>query len=108
MDGDARYELRQRLNAQHTIDYKNDILYALASRVTDPVPEDAPSFVKNYYDYYKTKRDYHKRSLNFNNGWNVTSPFSFINMPILSYSDEIRDAVLLIYGEKAHSRYFSE
>ena len=61
-----------------------------------------------YYDYYKTKRGYHKRSLNSNNGWNVTSSLSFINTPLLTYSDEIRSAVLMIHGEKAHSRYFSE
>lgn len=74
----------------------------------DPLPEDAPQFVKDYYDYYKTKRGYHKRSLNSNNGWNVTSSLSFINTPLLTYSDEIRSAVLMIHGEKAHSRYFSE
>ena len=74
----------------------------------DPLPEDAPQFVKDYYDYYKTERGYHPRSLNSNDGWNKTSALSFINMPILSYSAEIRNAVLLIHGEKAHSRYFSE
>ena len=107
MDADARYELRKKLNAQRTIDARNGS-YALAGGVVDPLPEDAPQFVKDYYDYYKTKRGYHKRSLNSNNGWNVTSSLSFINTPQLTYSDEIRSAVLMIHGEKAHSRYFSE
>jgi membrane protein len=107
MDADARYELRKRLNAQRTEDYRNGS-YTLAGGVIDPLPDDAPQFVKEYYDYYKTERGYHKRSLNSNDGWNKTSSLSFINMPILSYSDEIRSAVLMIHGEKAHSRYFSE
>lgn len=107
MDADARYELRKKLNAQRTIDARNGS-YALAGGVVDPLPEDAPQFVKDYYDYYKTKRGYHKRSLNSNNGWNVTSSLSFINTPLLTYSDEIRSAVLMIHGEKAHSRYLSE
>ena len=107
MDADARYELRKKLNAQRTIDARNGS-YALAGGVVDPLPEDAPQFVKDYYDYYKTKRGYHKRSLNSNNGWNVTSSLSFINTPLLTYSDEIRSAVLMIHGEKAHSRYISE
>lgn len=107
MDADARYELRKKLNAQRTNDARNGS-YALAGGVVDPLPEDAPQFVKDYYDYYKTKRGYHKRSLNSNNGWNVTSSLSFINTPLLTYSDEIRSAVLMIHGEKAHSRYFSE
>lgn len=107
MDADARYELRKKLNAQRTIDARNGS-YALAGGVVDQLPEDAPQFVKDYYDYYKTKRGYHKRSLNSNNGWNVTSSLSFINTPLLTYSDEIRSAVLMIHGEKAHSRYFSE
>ncbi|MBC5632952.1 alpha/beta hydrolase [Parabacteroides hominis] len=107
MDADTRYELRKQLNAQRTEDYKNGT-YELAGGVVDPLPDDAPQFVKDYYAYYKTGRGYHKRSLNSNSGWNKTSALSFINMPILSYSDEIRNAVLLIHGEKAHSRYFSE
>lgn len=107
MDADARHELRKQLNEQRTEDYKKGS-YALAGGVMDPLPDDAPLFVKDYYGYYKTPRGYHKRSLNSNNGWNKTSSLSFINMPILTYSDEIRSAVLLIHGEKAHSRYFSE
>lgn len=107
MDADARYELRKQLNAQRTEDYRKGT-YALAGGVVDPLPDDAPQFVKDYYGYYKTPRGYHKRSLNSNNGWNKTSSLSFMNMPILSYSDEIRSAVLMIHGEKAHSRYFSE
>nr|WP_231371716.1 alpha/beta hydrolase [Oxalobacter paraformigenes] len=107
MDADQRYELRRQLNAQRTLDARNGA-YALAGGVVDPLPEDAPQFVKDYYAYYKTPRGYHRRSLNSNKGWNKTSPLSFLNMPILAYSDEIRSAVLLIHGEKAHSRYFSE
>lgn len=103
---EARYEKRRTLNAQRTEDYKNGT-YALAGGVADEVPEDAPFFVKDYHDYYKTKRGYHARSLNSNGGWNITSSLSFLNMPILQYADEIRSAVLLIHGEKAHSCYFS-
>ncbi|MGM9549836.1 MAG: alpha/beta hydrolase [Faecousia sp.] len=104
---DARYEKKKAMNAQRTEDYKNGS-YALAGGVVDPLPEDAPQFVKDYYAYYKTERGYHPRSLNSNGGWNVTSSLPFMNMPILQYSQEIRSAVLLIHGEKAHSRYFSE
>ena len=107
MDADQRHELRRQLNAQRTLDAKNGT-YELAGGVVDPLPDDAPQFVKDYYAYYKTPRGYHKRSLNSNNGWNKTSSLSFINMPLLAYSDEIRSAVLMIHGEKAHSRYFSE
>ena len=107
MDEDARYELRRKLNEQRTIDAKNGT-YALAGGVIDPLPEDAQQFVKDYYAYYKTPRGYHPRSLNSNNGWSVTSSLSFINTPLLTYSSEIRSAVLLVHGEKAHSRYFSE
>lgn len=107
MDADARYELRKTLNAQRTVDAKSGT-YALAGGVVDPLPEETPQFVKDYYDYYKTDRGYHERSLNSNKGWNVTSALSFMNMPLLSYSDEIRSAVFMIHGENAHSRYFSE
>ena len=104
---DARYAKKQAMNAQRTADYKNGS-YALAGGVVDPLPEDAPQFVKDYYGYYKTQRGYHLRSLNSNGGWNVTSSLSFMNMPILQYAGEIRSAILLVHGEKAHSRYFSE
>lgn len=107
MDENARYELRKKLNEQRTIDAKNGT-YALAGGVVDPLPDDAPQFVKDYYAYYKTPRGYHPRSLNSNNGWNVTSALSFINTPLLTYIGEIRSAVLIVHGEKAHSRYFSE
>ena len=107
MDADQRHELRKQLNAQRITDAKNGS-YELGGGVADPLPDDAPQFVKDYYDYYKTGRGYHKRALNSNGGWNKTSSLSFINMPILTYSEEIRSAVLLIHGEKAHSRYFSE
>ena len=102
----ARLEKRRALNAQRTADYKSGE-YARAGGVVDPLPEDAPDFVRDYYDYYKTPRGYHPRSLNSNQGWNVTSALSFLNMPILQYSQEIRSAVLLVHGEKAHSCYFS-
>lgn len=104
---DARYEIKKALNAQRTEDYKNGS-YARAGGVADPLPEDAPPFVKDYYAYYKTERGYTERSLNSNDGWNVTSALSFLNMPILRYSNEIRSAVLMIHGEKAHSCYFSK
>ena len=103
----ARFEKKKAMNAQRIEDYKSGS-YALAGGVVDPLPEDAPQFVKDYYAYYKTTRGYHPRSLNSNGGWNVTSSLSFLNMPILQYSSEIRSAVLLVHGEKAHSRYFSE
>lgn len=103
---DARYETKKALNAQRTEDYKNGS-YARAGGVVDPLPEDAPFFVEDYYDYYKTERGYTERSLNSNDGWNVTSSLSFLNMPILQYSGEIRSAVLMLHGEKAHSCYFS-
>lgn len=103
---DARYEAKKAMNAQRTADYQNGT-YARAGGVVDPLPEDAPFFVKDYYDYYKTERGYTERSLNSNDGWNVTSSLSFLNMPILRYSSEIRSAVLMIHGDKAHSCYFS-
>lgn len=103
---EARHAKRVVMNAQRTEDYKNGT-YARAGGVVDPLPEDAPDFVRDYYAYYKTPRGYHERSLNSNEGWNVTSALSFLNMPILQYSDEIRSAVLVVHGEKAHSCYFS-
>lgn len=106
-NADARYAKKQAMNAQRTKDYFSGS-YALTGGVVDPLPEDAPQFVKDYYAYYKTPRGYHPRSLNSNGGWNVTSSLSFLNMPILQYASEIRSAVLLVHGEKAHSRYFSE
>lgn len=102
-----RMERRKALNEERTIDYKNGN-YKRDGGVVDPLPADAPQFVKDYYDYYKTKRGYHPRSLNSNDGWNLTSALSFTNMPILTYADEIESPVLIIHGEKAHSRYFSE
>ena len=103
---DARYALRQALNAQRTADYKAGT-YQRAGGVVDPVPDDAPFFVKDYHDYYKTPRGYHPRSLNSTDGWNTTSSLSFVNAPILAYANEIRSAVLVIHGDKAHSCYFS-
>ena len=104
---EARFAKKLAMNTQRTEDYKNGS-YSLAGGVVGPLPDNAPQFVKDYYAYYKTERGYHPRSLNSNNGWNVTSPLSFMNMPILQYAAEIRSAVLLVHGEKAHSRYFSE
>lgn len=103
---EARYELKKALNGQRTEDFKNGTA-SRAGGVVDPLPSDAPFFVKDYYDYYKTERGYTERSLNSNDGWNKTSALSFINMPILQYSDEVRSAVLVMHGEKAHSCYFS-
>lgn len=102
----ARYEKKKALNAQRILDYKADS-YELGGGVVDPLPEDAPFFVKDYYDYYKTARGYHPRSLNSNGGWNKIGCISFLNQPILRYSNEIRSAVLVMHGEKAHSCYFS-
>lgn len=104
---EARYEKKKALNAQRTADFKNGS-YELGGGVSDPLPDDAPFFVKDYYDYYKTPRGYHSRSLNSNGGWNKIGCMSFLNQPILAYSDEIRSAVLMIHGEKAHSCYFSQ
>ncbi len=101
-----RHQSRIALNTQRIEDYKTGT-YKRAGGVVDPLPADAPFFVKDYYDYYKTKRGYHKRSLNSNDGWNVTGTMSFMNQPILQYINEIRNAVLIIHGEKAHSCYMS-
>ena len=106
MDEGARYKAREAMNAQRTEDYKNGS-YKLAGGLPDERPAE-PKFFSDYWDYYKTPRGYHKRSLNSNGGWNVTSALSFMNMPQLSYAGEIRNAVLVIHGEKAHSRYFGE
>ena len=98
---------KKALNAQRLEDERNGS-YKLGGGVVDPLPADAPFFVKDYYDYYKTPRGYHKRSLNSNGGWNVIGCESFMNQPILKYTNEIRNAVLIIHGEKAHSCYFSK
>ncbi len=103
---EARHAKRAALNAQRTADYRSGS-YVLGGGVVDPLPEDAPFFVKDYYAYYKTPRGYHPRSLNSNGGWNVTGCISFLNQPILAYTNEIRSAVLVIHGEKAHSCYMS-
>lgn len=103
----ARYEKRKALNAQRIEDYRNGT-YARAGGIPDPLPDDAPDFVKDYHAYYKTNRGYHKRSLNSNDGWNITSSLPFLNMPLLQYSNEIRSAVLIVHGEKAHSCYFGK
>ena len=104
---DARYAKKASMCARRLEDLKAGE-YTLGGGVVDPLPDDAPFFVKDYYDYYKTSRGYHERSLNSNGGWNVIGCESFINQPILKYSNEIRSAVLLIHGDKAHSCYFSK
>ena len=104
---EARYEKRKAMNAQRLVDYRNGS-YELGGGVADPMPEDAPFYFKDYYDYYKTDRGYHARSLNSNGGWNKIGCMSFFNQPILCYANEIRSAVLLVHGEKAHSCYFSK
>lgn len=104
---EKRYALKVSLNEERTRDYKNNS-YPLAGGVVDPLPENAPQFVKDYYAYYKTKRGYHPRSLNSNGGWTKIGTMSYINQPILAYINEIRNAVLIVHGEKAHSLYFGE
>ena len=106
-NADARYAMKQALNAQRIKDYQSGE-YELGGGVIDPLPDDVPFFVKDYHAYYKTKRGYHPRSLNSNGGWNKTSSLSFINMPILQYSNEIRSAVMIMHGDKAHSFYFGK
>ena len=107
IDPDARYQMKEQLNKQRTEDFKTGT-YAKAQGLPDKLTGDEPQFVKDYVNYYKTERGFHKRSIGSNGGWNTTSSLSLINMPILAYSDEIRNAVLMIHGENAHSRYFSE
>jgi hypothetical protein len=104
---DVRYSKLQMLNAQRTADFRSGE-YLLGGGVVDPLPEDAPDFVKDYYDYYKTKRGYHSRSLNSNNGWTITTLLSYVNQPILQRTNEIRSAVLITHGEKAHSCYMGK
>ena len=107
IDPDARYQMKEQLNKQRTEDFKNGT-YAKAQGLPDKLTGDEPQFVKDYVNYYKTERGFYKRSIGSNGGWNTTSSLSLINMPILAYSYEIRNAVLMIHGENAHSRYFSE
>ena len=104
---EARYKARVAINAQRTEDFKNKE-YKLGGGVVDPLPEDAPQFVKDYYAYYKTPRGYHKRSLNSNGGWNITAGTSLLNTRLLHYSNEIRNAVMIVHGDKAHSYYFGK
>ena len=106
-NADARFAAKQALNAQRIKDYRSGE-YEPGGGVVDPLPEDAPFFVKDYHSYYKTERGYHPRSLNSNGGWNKIGCMSFMNMPILKYSNEIRSAVMLVHGDKAHSCYFSK
>lgn len=103
---EARYQARLNINKQRSIDFKNKE-YKLAGGVVDPLPNDAPFFVKDYYDYYKTKRGYHERSLNSNNGWAISTSTSLMNTRLFTYAGEIRNAVLIIHGEKAHPCYMS-
>ena len=104
---EARDAQRQAWAAQRTEEYRTGD-YKRAGGVVDPLPDDAPWFVKDYHDYYKTKRGYHPRSGNSTDGWNITGTMSFLNQPLLDMAGEIKTPVLLIHGEKAHSRYFSE
>ena len=108
MNADARYEARKQLNEQRTRDAQSGSIAASQAGLPASLKGDEPQFVKDYFDYYKTKRGFHPRSINSNGAWNATSSLSFMTMPILAYAGEIRNAVLLIHGEKAHSRYFSE
>lgn len=104
---ESRYNKKLALNKQRTEDFKNGS-YTMSGGVVDPLPDDAPFFVKDYHDYYKTKRGYHKRSLNSNAGWTAIGTMSLMNSPILAYADEIRSAVMIIHGDKAHSYYFGK
>ena len=108
MNADARHEVRKQLNEQRTRDAQSGTFAPSQAGLPDALRGDEPQFVKDYFDYYKTKRGFHPRSINSNGAWNATSSLSFMTMPILAYAGEIRNAVLLIHGEKAHSRYFSE
>ena len=102
-----RMEKRRAIAAQRTEDYRTGT-YKRAGGVIDPLPEDVPQFVKDYHAYYKCPRGYHERSGNSTDGWNVIGTQSFLNQPLLAWAHEIENPVLLIHGEKAHSRYFSE
>ena len=104
---EQRYENKKQLAKQRLEDYKNGS-YKLGGGLPDKVPDDAPLFLKQYFDYYKTPRGYHKRSLNSNNGWNATAGLSLMNTKILAFADEIKNAVLVIHGDLAHSLYFSK
>lgn len=106
MEAENRYVLRETLNKQRTEDFKN-VTYAKGSGLPDKLNGDELQFVKEYWEYYKTPRGFHTRSINSNGNWNMTSSLSFMNMPILAYSNEIKNAVLMIHGENAHSKYFS-
>ncbi|MCD8041235.1 MAG: alpha/beta hydrolase [Clostridia bacterium] len=103
----TRYEQRKALCGQRTEDYRNGY-YKMGGGVVDPLPADAPFFVKDYYGYYKTKRGYHPRSLNSNGGWTAIGTMSLLNTKLLAYADEIRSAVMVVHGDKAHSYYFSK
>ena len=107
IDETGRYKLKQELNKQRTKDFKNKT-YAKAIGLPEKLTGNEPLFVKEYWEYYKTPRGFHKNSINSNGNWNTTSVLSLINLPILAYSNEIKTPVLMIHGEKAHSRYFSE
>ncbi len=107
MTPEQRYKLREKLNSQRTLDAKTGT-YAPMAGLPDKLTGEEPQFVQDYFAYYKTPRGFHKRAINSNGNWNMTSALSFMNMPILSYAGEIKSPVLMIHGEKAHSRYFSE
>ena len=103
---EARHQARIAINAQRTLDYKTGE-YVRAGGVVDPLPDDAPYFVKDYHAYYKTPRGYHPRSLNSNDGWAASTGTSLMNTRLFTYAKEIRSAVLMIHGDKAHSCYMS-
>lgn len=107
MSKEDRYKQREALAKQRTLDFKNQS-YDRSGGVPDVLPDDVPKFQKDYYDYYKTSRGYHKRSLNSNDGWNKTGTLSFMNFPLLTYADEIKNPVMVVHGEEAHSRYMGE
>ena len=104
---EQRNAKRKAMSDQRTIDYRNGS-YQRAGGVVDPLPADAPQFVKDYYDYYKTPRGFHPRSGNSTDGWNTTSNLPFVNFKFFEYADELENAVLIVHGEKAHSFYFGK
>ena len=107
LDAEARQAQREAFSKQRTEDYKAG-QYTRGGGVVDPLPDDAPYFVKDYYDYYKTERGYHERSGNSTDGWNITSNIPFSNFKFLEYADEIQNAVMVLHGEKAHSLYMGK
>lgn len=107
VDADGRYAMREELSAQRTADARSGV-YQRVGGFPEHLPDEAPRFMKDYFDYYRSPRGFHPRSANSTDGWNITAAISYANTRILAYAAEIRSAVLIVAGEKAHSRYMSE